>query len=179
MEERGKSHFHEIYIITHHINAQTAACNKYIHVIIITFSTKNNSSYELRILKFKLLINKDPMALYQAILTFMSVHENPIFQQYCPFKFLNREFQKMFQICCWNSTILRLISSSNQRLCRHIRRYSSGSKPLKKKQGWPFGSPDTKNFQIFLHARHRATNLGLRSSSPTSCRSKNSKALMS
>ena len=43
---------------------------------------------------------------------------------------------------------------------------SGGSEPLKKAKGWPFGSLDTKTFQIFPHARHRETNttLGLRSS---------------
>ena len=36
-----------------------------------------------------------------------------------------------------------------------------GSEPLKKAIGWPLGSSDTKNFHIFLHTRHRATNTKL------------------
>ena len=39
---------------------------------------------------------------------------------------------------------------------------SSRSKPLKNKQyGRSFGSLDAKDFQIFLHARHRAANTKL------------------
>ena len=41
---------------------------------------------------------------------------------------------------------------------------SSGSEPLKKAIGQPFGSPDTEKFHIFLNAKHRPTNTKLHSS---------------